>query len=746
MVLLATADTVEDDLVIDGGADFGGSTEFGIASDVFSQQTGKVGYIRTRLCTYVAPSETPEGLTGEQEVKLLDSSELATSPIWDNAADIYVGTTISTDNADTVTNLNGQEDTDAGQDTGKRLLARFGLADTDMADVVNDTALILGSVQNATGVSATLVSGSGTPTTQSFSASSGEFEIAVTGTEDGSEFLITPTGAFGVTGETLTVTVNDLVAPTTLLQENYELWAIETTDYAATTASAGTGATGSGGEVAEGSVSGEAGDPIIYIQPRHLSPTSNANISERYDEFDSFDFSEKLDIAAEANDNPLYSGPGYASWSDRSNSLGVAFSETIATGAVAPLESASVDLTLTGVLNGLTTDVDGQTILGQQDTADNGNTLITNSGSDLARFTVSDMVDFANNDHDEAIDFTNGSIVDAFGNLANDNSEARVIIRDAMPPFVTAARWDGSNVIITFNETIVPEDEDKLVLTNLNDTTLGYPLELDDSATASTEGYYTLNAAGNELTVVVGATNIAGLFQNGTDDKFVFDSDGDTITENHLALNFDDIEDARGNSWATFDRDENSAPTIDTDGDLANGVNSDGYDRFGRYLVDAPRFMMYNDVGIFTITKQTIGYSDATGSAATGDDDGEVTLRFTFSHPIDISNATNIGSALDGATTGGSYSGTSLTQAQANVLFTIDLDGAGAGGLTPLADVTGEFSASFSSDYTTITLNLDEGVDAIEALVTQVQFIDTVESAITDEALAAETYTVVNSN
>ena len=107
---------------------------------------------------------------------------------------------------------------------------------------------------------------------------------------------------------------------------------------------------------------------------------------------------------------------------------------------------------------------------------------------------------------------------------------------------------------------------------------------------------------------------------------FVFDSNGDTIVENHLALNFDDIEDARGNSWETFDQDENSALTVDSD-------NVGGADRIGRYLIDAPRFMVYNDVGIFTITKQTIGYSDTN---AGGDDNGNVTARFTFSHPIDL--------------------------------------------------------------------------------------------------------------
>ena len=705
---LAAGDADEDDLVIDALAgDALGSNELGISSDVFSQETGKIGYIRTRLCTYIAPPETPEGLEAEQLVKTLDSSLLAVSPSWDNEG-----------SGSDVNNLNGQENAVAGKDTGERLANRFG------GTFTNDTAVIVGSVDNATGVSATAG-------TVAYTASTGEFEISVPGTSHGAKVTVTPTGAFGVSGTPVTVTLEDKVAPTTILQENYELWAIEA-DYSATTASSGTGATGSGGEVTEGSITGDEGDPIIYIQPRHLTPTGSNNIAEQYEEFDAFAFDTDLDNEGAFN-NPLYTGPAFAAWSDRGNSLGVAFSETIAVGSVAPLESASVTLALTGVLNGLTTDVDGNLIVGTTDTA--GNTVIPKSGSDLARFTVADMIAFANNDHNEAIDFTNGSIVDARGNLANANSDARVVIRDAMPAFVTAGRWDGSNLIITFNETIVPENNDVLVLTDLATTTNDYSLVLSSTATFPAEGAYSLNVAGDELTVAIDATNIAGLFQNGPNDEFEFDSDGDSIVENHLALNFDDIEDTRGNSWATFDRDVNSALTVDSDNDTVN-------DRQGRYLVDAPRFMVYNDVGIFTITKQTLGYSDA---GVDGDDDGVVTLRFTFSHPIDL-DGTAQGLALDAAAIGASYSGPSLTLAEANALFQIDLDGAGAGLPGNMADANGDFNAYFSSDYTTITVVLDEGANAIDALVTQVLFEDTVESAITDEALAAETYTVVNSN
>jgi hypothetical protein len=742
---LIAGDTAEDDLVLDDGADFGGSTEFGIASDVYSQQPGKIGYIRTRLCTYVAPTETPEGLTAEQEVKLLDSSELATSPIWDNKA------------TSVVSNLNGQENVADGLDTGERLFDRFGSSSSLITTVENNTAVILGSVQNASSVVATYITGTGvetSPTITSFTAtpsSTGDFQINVTGTSPGAEFLITPQGAFGVTGDTITVTVEDKVAPTTILQENYELWAIED-DYSGTTATSGTGATGTGGEAAEGSVSGAAGDPVIYIQPRHLSPITSSNIAEQYKEFDSFDFSTKLTDGANAN--PLYSGPGFAGWSDRSNSLGVAFSETIATGAVAPLESASVTLALTGVLNGLTTDIDNQAILGQQDTADLGNTLITNSGSDLARFTVSDMVEFANNDHDEAIDFTNGSIVDVFGNLTNDNSAARVVIRDAMPPFVTAARWDGSNIIITFNETIVPDgtgsDADNLVLMDLTGGTPSQTLTLSTSATSPTQGAYSLNLAGDELTVSVDAATMSGLFQNGTNNEFVFDSDGDGLTENHLALNFDDIEDVRGNSWATFDRDESFTT-------LANTVSTDNidadYERQGRYLVDAPRFMVYNDVGIFTITKQTIGYSDATSTPA-GDDDGNVTALFSFSHPIDLLDDNDgLGGrspfrvALDGAQVGDYNGSLTLTDAQANAIFQIDLDGpSGIGAATNFGDVDNLFRVTFSSDYKVITLEMSEIDESIVAGTSQISFSTQVDSVITDEYLNNETYTVVNSN
>lgn len=737
---LDAADTTEDNLLFDNGATDGasGSNELGIWSDTISQQTTKIGYVRARLCTYIAPPATPEGLVGEQLVKTLDSSLLAVSPVWDNDGD--AGTTV-------VSNLNGQENAVAGRDTGERLLNRFGSA--SITSIVNNTAVVVGSVQNATGVTGAVVTGSGT--VGAVSISGDDYSFPVTGTTHGTTVKVTPTGAFGVSGTPVTVTLEDKVAPTTILQENYELWAIEA-DYSSTTASSGTGATGSGGEVTEGSVSGDEGDPIIYIQPRHLSPTSTANLAQRYDEFDAFDFATKLDNEG-ANNNPLYSGPGFAAWTGRGNSLGVSFSETIATTAVSPLHSASVDLALTGVLNGLTTDVDGNLIVGTVDTA--GNNVIPKSGQDLARFTVSDMIAFANNDHNEAIDFTNGSIADTRSNAANGNSEARVVIRDAMPAFVTASYWDGSNLVITFNETIVPENGDILTLIDLNTTTNDYPLTLVTANTFPTEGAYSLNTAGTELTVAIDASNIAALFQNGPNNEFVFDSDGDTLTENHLALNFDDIEDVRGNSWATFDRDDNSALTVDSDNDTVN-------DRFGRYLVDAPRFMVYNDVGIFTITKQTIGYSD-TDVVPNGDDDGIVTVRFSFSHPIDLlddNDSITLGDqrsdlriALDAAQVGDYNGSLTLTAAQANDIFQYDVDGAAAGVRTDFANGA-SFAASFSSDYKVISITMHQGGDSIVAGTSRIDFWDAnvnaaalrVDSSITNEFLAAETYTVVNSN
>jgi hypothetical protein len=735
---MSTTADAEDDLVIDTlFGDGPGSVELGIASDLFSQETGKVGYIRTRLCTYIAPPETPEGLTGEQLVKTLDAALLAVSPLWDNSGD-----TVDT----TASNLNGQEDVLANRDTGERLQNRFG------GTVTNDTAVIVGTVENATGISGAVVAGTGIGTVAATTlAADNSYRMPVTVTSHGTQVVVTPTGAFGVTGTPVTVTLEDKVAPTTILQENYELWAVES-DYSGTTFDLGTGAVGGGGEVTEGVITGADGDPLIYIQQRHLSPTGADNRADRYEEFDAFAFATDLTILGDANPNPLYSAPGFAGWDERGNSLGVAFSETIATGAVAPLQSASVTVALTGVLNGLTTDVDGNLIVGVPDTANSGATTIPNTNEDLARFTVSDMVDYANNDHDEAIDFTNGSIVDTQGNLANANSAARVVIRDAMPAFVTAASWDGSNLVITFNETVVPDGDgavkDTLVLTNLDDTTDDLDLELNDTLDFPVQGAYSLNTAGDELTVAVDASNISGLFQNGSNDVFLFDSDGDTVAENHLALNFDVIKDARGNSWETFDRDENPAFTVDA---VAGG----GDDRIGRYLVDAPRFMLHNDVGIFTITKQTLGYDDDVSPGT--DDDGVVTVRFTFSHPIDLlddNDSVNVGDQrsafrllLDGAQVADYSGSTTLTLDQANEIFQFDLDGPAFG--NPAANFLNVglgFEAAFSTDFKTIQVIMAETANTVIAGTSQVIFQSQIDSVITDEFLNNETYTVVNSN
>ena len=708
---LTAPDTVEDNLVIDALAgDGAGSTEFGIASDVVSEELGKVGYIRARICTYIAPPTTPEGLTAEQEVKTLDSSLLAVSPLWDNSA------------AGSVTNLNGQEDAVAGKDTGERLVERFG------GTVTNNTAFIEGSVNNATGITASA---------GNVAFANPGFGVTVTGAAHGQTVTLTPTGAFGVSGTPLTVTLEDKVAPTTILQENYELWAIEA-DYNATTLSAGTGAAGSGGEVSEGSVAGEDGDPIIYIQPRHLTQTDSNNRSIANSEFEDLAFA--TDFTDGATDNSIYSAPGYAAWTTRGNSLGVAFSETIATTATAPDESASVDVVLTGVLNGLTTDIDGNLIVGTVDSA--GNTVIPKSGEDLARFTVSDMIDFANNDHNEAIDFTNGSIADTRGNLANANSAARVVIRDAMPAFVTAAFWDGTNVEITFNEPVVPDgtggDADVFIFTDLVAGGPGFDLTLDATADFPDEGAYSLDVAGTTLTIAVDSANVQGLFQDGPDDIYDFDSNGDGDTENHVALTFDTIADANGNSWSTFDIDLSAAAlgnTVDSDNDTVA-------DRQGRYLVNAPRFMLYNDVGPFEVTNARFIFEDDDGVAVFTDTDGSVTFTITFSHPLDLQDlTTDMGGAMDGAGWNGtqrSFNGSIVAdKAVIDAMFEIDLDGTGANPATALAasgSAANDLTVTISSDYRTITIVTSEAIDAITANVTRISFLELLDSSIIDGA------------
>ena len=178
------------------------------------------------------------------------------------------------------------------------------------------------------------------------------------------------------------------------------------------------------------------------------------------------------------------------------------------------------------------------------------------------------------------------------------------------------------------------------------------------------------------------------------------DEVGSVAVENHASVAWDNIPDAHGNEWAFFDADLNASQ---------------------RWAVEAPRFYIFDNVGPFSMSTTTSGYS----AGANGDTNGEVIVTVSFTHPLNLTANATAGSFYDLIET----VDTNLTSPDPitdltyntitsngagilNKLFQIDLDGDGAGSpeifATAGADIaTIGGSLEISSDHTSLKLTIN---------------------------------------
>ena len=569
--------------------------------------------------------------------------------------------------------------------------------------------------EDATGV-VTVASTVGTPAPAA--GLSGDGSITVTDTADSAVVTATAKNVFGDTIATSSVTVTDQIAPTTVLQESYNI-----NDDTVTTpllnangpkagqflvATGGSAAVqfGDGGEVtgSQGAVVATVGNPIIYVQPRHLVGR-NAGLSAavRGSEFDALtaDMASRLTTGeagtlAVINGRPAYDATAYDAWGAISQNIGVAVSEDVTVVAGAALGTANISTAITSptALIDTAANVDGVNVV----------------DVDLVQVTVADVVALANTDHGGTLSLS-GVIQDTAGtpNVANAASNAQVVLEDAFPPMVMDARWDGTTVSIQFNEAIelptATAGTNEYGATSVNMhlvhpvTDAAIAITLDGTVTSSTAAnYFSWNATTNTLTVNNTAVS-AGWAGNGTaaQDEFLYNDDliSDADEEQHALLIWDNILDTNGNRWADFhghDGIVNAVNTVTVDGDADLSDND-----LERWEVNAPQFWAVNELGQFNISWAWSGVIDG-ADVDTMDDDGIAQVTVKFSHPLDISllddNSDNIiqeGELLD--------------------LFAIDLDGV-AGGEKTLDDVASNRSISISADNKTVTINLAEAVNA----------------------------------
>jgi len=603
----------------------------------------KAVYTHAFFCTFNKPSADGDIVLGPQIIDAdatEDAGEAALAAYSSAFADNLVGATEAgaTPGSAILSQLNGNADTAARLTAlGDEMLTGTplaGLFDYNYAVVEVDAenspgGIVYGGTANASQVSAPTAGNSGLATYD--------------GTAHGKTVTLTPQNGFGdtLTAKTQSVTLVDAIAPTTVLQESYRITA-------AGAPQAGNGLTitsstfnarfGNGGEISSPDTGAAAtvGNPVIYVQPRHL-----AGQNERNEEFDVLraDMTGRLsasDITSGAvgtdvtqttiNDGantanfPLYDATAFASWAAVPAEIGVAFSENLKAAAGTPTYTGTSGLVSNFVINN---DVD--------DNVDG-----TASNVDLIDFDTTDVMALANTDAGSMLGFT-GAYSDSVDNVITAESNANVMIQDAMPPMVTAARWTGPTLEVTFNEPVSITASTTIQLWDPTNPTTGagntLAVTLDPAALAGTATAFV--QSGNVVTVTLSSADssaITALFENGTNGEFLYEEDGDTSQEEqHMILSWDNINDATGNKWADF----TPAVTGTTGGleDTASAVN--------RWEVVAPRFLAYNDVGPYTVTTSFSNLNTAPAADADG-----FTAVITLSHRISVGGP--LGHADDG--------------------------------------------------------------------------------------------------
>jgi hypothetical protein len=585
--------------------------------------TSKAYYAHAFFCTFLKPSDEGSASIGPQIIDAVAGSDATSTQLGEYSSAFADNLSGDDHDGDALSQLNGNADTMA------RLIALGNEITNNTPSLTGDFDWDLAAVE--------YTSTGGTPIFDPVTTSNAGGIAQYDGASHGQTVSITPTNGFGdvLSSLTTSVTLVDAIAPTTVLQESYAITtagAPQDGGSLTVTSSTFNARFGNGGEISSPDIGVQAsvGNPVIYVQPRHL-----AGQGERNEEFDSLtaDMGGRLsadDITAGATaadvrvvtisdgvntaDFPLYDEAAYTAWAAVPAEIGVAFSENLVAGTGTPSYTGTAGLASNFVINNdVAANVDGDGV-----------------NVDLVDFDTTDVVALANTDAGAMLGFAT-AYGDAAGNEITTESNANVMIQDAMPPMVTAARWTGPELEITFNE---PVDIDAATTIQLWDPTNPIPgagntlpVTVDPAAVAGSATSFVQN--GNTITITLSApdsTAITALFEDGTNDEFLYEEDGEpSQEEQHLILAWDNINDATGNNWADF----TPAVTGATGGieDAAAAIPN-------RWEVVAPRFLAYNDVGPYTVTTSFANLETAPAADADG-----FTAVITLSHRISLGGA-----------------------------------------------------------------------------------------------------------
>lgn len=354
-------------------------------------------------------------------------------------------------------------------------------------------------------------------------ANSSDVTLNINDVEAGWTVTVYPVDGLGYFGSPNTVTLVDNVPPTTVLQTSY---GVTGTDYLVTGDNFG-----NGGELSNGN-SDTGGTPILNVTAQLLDNLqADGEVSDETSEDDNNLIGElyrhnRIDTV---NTNSPYITTAYDSeafteFTDSANTsrkLGVAFSEDIAVvSGTNPSHSGAATFSGWSAMNDVTQD-------------DNGSLIDV----DLMTATVDNIFTLANDGvSGSTLDFS-GAVEDASeGNIALSAVNPKVMIRDALPPFISSGSYDGDSITLVFNEDVAPQDGDVFNLVGQN-ITLG---------TTGITPNYTYTSGTRTLVINDDAWN------NSLDLSTVFNLPAYTTapaTEEHGLLGFYSIEDTNGNNW-----------------------------------------------------------------------------------------------------------------------------------------------------------------------------------------------------
>ncbi len=723
------------------------------------ESINKAVYVKVSLCTFEDGVSGVEGATVAQEFDedtAQDGDTSALQAYSDAFRDAESSETNGNANDNDIAQLNGDSLTATKLDAlgDAVLVAKGGVELMDEVDT-NFPWITIDSGNAATYTIDTDVQQTDDTNQASgtvFNGSTSMIDHGVDGAEDGDDIEVTFMDDFGVAAAQVEITLIDAVPPVTVLQENYNLYSVAGYDQLLNTTDAENDY-GQGGEVSNDGTSAEAGNPIIWVQPRHLQQKGTNNAQPTRDSLNTFgtlsnlvpslDTGETGFTATTYIDNrATYDADAYTAWAATSvsNEIGVDFSENVAT--------TTTPATETGITAGLS----GYTA--------NNNVLLNVDGgasnADLIQVTVADVMTLANVDNTGFIDFV-GAARDTSDseNVATADTNAKVIFRDAMPPLVTAAEWDGTEIELTFNEAVSITASTDITLVNPTAPGTTVTVTLDPAAVAGAAESFVMSNGNTTVTVnVTGTAGINTVFEGSdtADQEFFYEDGGNTGEDQHAIVRWDAITDATtgANKWDTF-----TPAAADAAGSQANNLGVFA----NRYQVEAPQFLMVNGVGSYNYTVSTAGYLDA---GVNGDDDGTVTYTISFSHPIDISASDGeFADAIETFVTGGfpvstasAITGSTATTAGRdliNAIFQVNIDGTALNSefvlaTTPVSATELHGALTLAADQRSITLTVTGLADSILFGTTTVAFEVETTSSLTSEQTSAAPFAWQNVN